>query len=129
MGHAAAGVLFAALFACTQASRARHVASLTRGFAGIAAQIPSPVKAEEGADLVIQYEVRLDKSHTCGGMYLKLLNGGTAPGKLDGDTPYTIMFGPDHCGGTNKVRAARRRRARSSGGMHSSMHRIMPTVL
>ena len=23
--------------------------------------------------------------------------------ELDGDTPYTVMFGPDKCGMTNKV--------------------------
>lgn len=28
------------------------------------------------------------------------------PSGLKDDTPYTVMFGPDKCGATNKVRAA-----------------------
>ena len=55
--------------------------------------------------LVIQYELQLKNTLQCGGAYLKLL---TASKELsaDGfkaDTPYTIMFGPDKCGETNRV--------------------------
>lgn len=42
----------------------------------------------------------------CGGAYFKLLavDGGIQqPADLTPDTPYTIMFGPDVCGDTNKV--------------------------
>ena len=54
---------------------------------------------------VVQYELQLKETLLCGGAYLKLL---TASEKLshDGfvaDTPYTVMFGPDRCGETNKV--------------------------
>ena len=41
----------------------------------------------------------------CGGAYIKLLANGavSAPDMWDNETPYIIMFGPDKCGGTNKV--------------------------
>ena len=59
----------------------------------------------KGKGLVIQYELQLKNPLYCGGAYIKLL---TATDKLDvegfvADTPYTIMFGPDRCGETNKV--------------------------
>ena len=41
----------------------------------------------------------------CGGAYLKLLSASDAL-SADGFTnasPYTIMFGPDKCGSTNKI--------------------------
>jgi calnexin len=56
---------------------------------------------------VVQYEVRHEDGHTCGGAYLKLLTqpfGTEIPlEKLDNTSPYSIMFGPDKCGETNKV--------------------------
>jgi len=41
----------------------------------------------------------------CGGAYLKFVTHDAAftPAALNGDTPYSVMFGPDKCGGTNKV--------------------------
>lgn len=77
--------------------------------AAIAAAFPKVVKPVEGEPLVIQYEVKLETPHNCGGMYIKLLKDD--PDLIDsldefsGDTEYTIMFGPDKCGGTDKVRA------------------------
>jgi len=55
--------------------------------------------------LVLQYELQLKNGLQCGGAYIKLL---TASESLSHDgfkaeTPYTIMFGPDKCGETNKV--------------------------
>ncbi len=50
--------------------------------------------------------MRLQDGLDCGGAYLKLLTAETL-GALDSfsnDTPYTIMFGPDKCGTTSKVR-------------------------
>ena len=55
--------------------------------------------------LVVQYEVRFQKKHECGGAYLKLL-ADTPNLKFDefGDkTEYAIMFGPDKCGGDGKL--------------------------
>ncbi|KAJ9062735.1 hypothetical protein DSO57_1007646 [Entomophthora muscae] len=55
--------------------------------------------------LVVQYEVKLQNGLECGGAYLKLLskNKDFVPKKFDDKAPYTIMFGPDKCGSTNKV--------------------------
>merc|ERR1719262_1265923 len=58
-----------------------------------------------GKGLIVQYELHFKKKLECGGAYLKLL---TASEELSADgfkaeTPYTIMFGPDKCGSTNKV--------------------------
>ncbi|ORY80340.1 Calreticulin family-domain-containing protein, partial [Protomyces lactucae-debilis] len=56
--------------------------------------------------LVLQYEVKMQKGLECGGAYLKLLTvspEGIAAKEFSGDTPYTIMFGPDKCGATNKI--------------------------
>ncbi len=77
-----------------------------------------------GRDLIVQYEVKMEKALECGGAYLKLLlssnekqekkNGdgdndddsSVSPSvmrHINSDTPYVIMFGPDLCGATNKV--------------------------
>jgi calnexin len=76
----------------------------------ISAQFPEVIDAKaaalEGKPLVIQYEVKLQNGLSCGGAYMKLLTEG-AEGihskEFSDKTPYTIMFGPDKCGGTNKV--------------------------
>ncbi len=55
---------------------------------------------------MLQYELKLTDGLTCGGAYLKFLTA-TAdfdPAELTDGTPYTVMFGPDKCGSTNKVR-------------------------
>lgn len=56
---------------------------------------------------VVQYEVKMDEILTCGGAYIKLFEESAAAKleEFDNNTPYIIMFGPDKCGGTNKVRA------------------------
>jgi len=56
--------------------------------------------------LVVQYEVKLQDGLECGGAYLKLLtqsSEGIQAQEFSEKTPYTIMFGPDKCGSTNKV--------------------------
>jgi calnexin len=44
----------------------------------------------------------------CGGAYLKLLqeNKKLHAEEFSNTSPYVIMFGPDKCGATNKVRTA-----------------------
>ena len=71
---------------------------------GYAANIGKDVDPSKG--LVLQYELKLSEGLTCGGAYLKFL---TASAEFDAsglveDTPYVVMFGPDKCGATNKVR-------------------------
>jgi calreticulin len=68
-------------------------------FHSISAPLDSKASTEKGT-LVLQYTVKHEKKDYafCGGGYIKLL-----PGKVDGktfggDTPYSIMFGPDLCG-------------------------------
>lgn len=70
-----------------------------------------------GKGLVVQYELQLKSGLECGGAYLKLL---TSTDKLDAhgfvaDTPYTIMFGPDKCGATNKVHFILRHKSPTTG--------------
>ena len=60
----------------------------------------------KGKPLVVQYEVKLQKGLGCGGAYIKLLSAteaGVTHEEFSDKTPYTIMFGPDKCGQTNKV--------------------------
>lgn len=50
----------------------------------------------------------MEEPLTCGGAYVKLFDAaveGVKDGEFDNDTPYVIMFGPDRCGATNKVRS------------------------
>lgn len=58
----------------------------------------------DAKDLVLQYEVKLDQGMTCGGAYLKLPTAADFdPTKFDGSATYSVMFGPDKCGATDKV--------------------------
>ena len=45
----------------------------------------------------------------CGGAYMKLLQDNKAlhAEEFSNASPYVIMFGPDKCGATNKVRGLR----------------------
>ena len=67
--------------------------------------LDEPVALKEKT-IVLQYEARLQQGLECGGAYLKYLRPQEAawvPKKFDNESPYSIMFGPDRCGGTNKV--------------------------
>ncbi|KAJ3109803.1 hypothetical protein HDU97_000033 [Phlyctochytrium planicorne] len=93
-------------------------ASVVAGFAGdkglvvktpaahhaISAVFPAPVDNKDKT-LIVSYEVKLQNGLECGGAYMKLLthNPSFTAEKFDDKTPYTIMFGPDRCGATNKV--------------------------
>lgn len=75
---------------------------------GLSADVP-PVRLEEGGPaLLVQIEVRHQKTLDCGGSYIKLFRRGADnstndPAAFREETPYSIMFGPDVCGATNKV--------------------------
>lgn len=61
----------------------------------------------EGKDLVLQYQVRHTQKLDCGGGYIKLVPASVSADDMKafgGETPYSIMFGPDICGSTRKVR-------------------------
>ncbi|KAG7606937.1 putative calreticulin/calnexin, concanavalin A-like lectin/glucanase domain superfamily [Arabidopsis thaliana] len=72
---------------------------------GIVKELDEPLNLKEGT-VVLQYEVRFQEGLECGGAYLKYLRpqeAGWTPQGFDSESPYSIMFGPDKCGGTNKV--------------------------
>lgn len=76
----------------------------------IASRISNPMMSNEGKATVISYEAKFESGLHCGGAYLKLYNSNGKP--LDGfsnETPYSVMFGPDRCGATNKVHLIIRR--------------------
>ena len=83
---------------------------------GFGARFPEPIKVANNAspedDFVVQYELKFDEQFNCGGAYVKLLRAASTSEEsdstniikeLDSSSPYTIMFGPDRCGATNKI--------------------------
>ncbi|KAF9906683.1 hypothetical protein BX616_000657 [Lobosporangium transversale] len=71
----------------------------------VSASISKPIDNTEKT-LVVQYEVKAQNDLVCGGAYMKLLtdsNDGIKFKEFSNETPYTIMFGPDKCGTTDKV--------------------------
>lgn len=71
----------------------------------IAKELDEPVILKDGT-VVLQFEVRLQNGLECGGAYLKYLRpqeAGWTPKGFDNESPYSVMFGPDKCGSTNKV--------------------------
>ena len=70
---------------------------------GLASQFSEPIVVK-GKGLFVQYEVKFIETFNCGGAYIKLLRESLPSlDLLDSSTPYSIMFGPDKCGATNKV--------------------------
>ncbi|CAM6095148.1 unnamed protein product [Calypogeia fissa] len=73
---------------------------------GIAVDLPKTVDFAAETPVVLQYDLRLQNGLECGGAYLKFLlpqEAGWTPSQFDNTAPYSIMFGPDKCGSTNKV--------------------------
>ncbi|KAF9920771.1 hypothetical protein FBU30_009297 [Linnemannia zychae] len=71
----------------------------------ISASLPEIIDNKDKT-LVVQYEVKAQDGLECGGAYIKLLTEspqGIKFKEFSNDTPYTIMFGPDRCGATDKV--------------------------
>lgn len=88
--------------AASTADKGLYVDTAARHY-GVSAALAAPFDPADG--LVLQYEATLQDGLDCGGAYLKFLTADDAftPETLSGDSPYTVMFGPDKCGGTNKV--------------------------
>merc|ERR1719473_1203817 len=59
----------------------------------------------EGKDLVLQFSAKNEQGIDCGGGYIKLLPKSSDMSDFSGDTPYSIMFGPDICGSNKRVHA------------------------
>ncbi|CAL5378598.1 unnamed protein product [Camellia sinensis] len=73
-------------------------------FYAISAEFPE--FSNKDKTLVFQFSVKHEQKLDCGGGYMKLLSSGIDQKKFGGDTPYSIMFGPDICGySTKKVHA------------------------
>ncbi|KAJ6800931.1 calnexin-like protein [Iris pallida] len=71
----------------------------------IVKELDEPVNLKDGT-VVLQFETRLQNGLECGGAYLKYLRpqeAGWISKEFDNESPYSIMFGPDKCGSTNKV--------------------------
>jgi calnexin len=76
----------------------------------VTAPFASALSLADDQPLVVQYEVQLGPDGLqCGGAYVKLYEApaeGAAPfdvAAVTPSTPYAIMFGPDRCGGTDRV--------------------------
>lgn len=70
----------------------------------ISARLDPYVRFEDDT-LLIQYEINFQQGLDCGGAYMKLISEqeGLDLTQLHDQTGYTIMFGPDKCGGEGKI--------------------------
>jgi len=69
------------------------------------------------------------KGLTCGGAYLKVFDSqGKDASEFDNETPYLIMFGPDRCGGTDKVHFILRHQNPKSGVWEEKHFKDPPRV-
>jgi len=68
-----------------------------------------------GKELVLQYELKFETPVDCAGSYLKFLAGQPKLEEMQESTGYTIMFGPDKCGNTNKIHLILRFKNAKSG--------------
>lgn len=84
----------------------------------ITSVLPTPITFTD-KPLVVQYEVMYKEGVGCGGSYLKLLSapeeGTIDPKAVEGQTPYTIMFGPDKCGMDSKLHFIFRHKSPKTG--------------
>jgi len=76
---------------------------------GLAVKLDEPLRVD-GSDgrkeMVVQYEVKLQKGLDCGGAYVKLLRQdqeGQDFSAFSDATPFVLMFGPDKCGKSDKL--------------------------
>ncbi|OEL21175.1 Calreticulin-3, partial [Dichanthelium oligosanthes] len=61
-----------------------------------------PEFSNKNRTLVVQYSIKFEQDIECGGAYIKLMSGYVNQKKFSGDTPYSLMFGPDICGTQTK---------------------------
>lgn len=63
-----------------------------------------PIAVQQKGAFAVQFEARFEDGLSCGGSYIKLFDSEGRPSDaFDSETRYVVMFGPDKCGGTNKV--------------------------
>ena len=69
---------------------------------GLSKPLEEAVDPSKG--FALQYEARQETGLSCGGAYLKFMNAESYDAEtFNGDSAYSVMFGPDKCGATNKV--------------------------
>lgn len=81
--------------------------------------------------LVLQYEAKLQNGLECGGAYIKLLKDsptGIQAQEFSDKTEYSIMFGPDRCGMTNKVHFIFRHKNPKTGEYEEKHLRSPPSI-
>lgn len=73
--------------------------------AAIISKFNKPFVFDNKKKFIVQYVVTFQKVVDCGGAYIKLITDGALQdlSLFNDKTPYTIMFGPDKCGGVAKV--------------------------
>eukprot|EP00826_Nyctotherus_ovalis_P064261 TRINITY_DN9422_c0_g1_i4.p1 TRINITY_DN9422_c0_g1~~TRINITY_DN9422_c0_g1_i4.p1 ORF type:complete len:396 (-),score=133.81 TRINITY_DN9422_c0_g1_i4:83-1270(-) len=71
-------------------------------FYEISCRLSAPVTTSE-KPLAFQYSLRFEQDIECGGGYLKLVGPDYKSEEFGADTPVLVMFGPDVCGGDNKI--------------------------
>jgi calreticulin len=91
-GHCLILVFYSRVLGIQTTLDARHFA--------ISAKIPE--FSNKGRTLVVQYSIKFEQDIECGGGYIKLMSGYVNQKKYSGDTPYSLMFGPDICGTQTK---------------------------
>jgi calnexin len=96
---------------------------------GIATALPETTDPSQG--LVLQYDLKLSDGLTCGGAYLKFLTADADIKfeELKDDSAYTVMFGPDKCGSTNKVHLILRHKSPKTGEIEEKHLKLPPSVL
>jgi calnexin len=83
----------------------------------ISRKLEKPIVFKGKDAVTLSYEVKFQKGLECGGAYIKLLSqtDNFSPSSFSDKSPYTIMFGPDKCGSTNKVHFIFRHKNKKSG--------------
>jgi calnexin len=95
---------------------------------GASTKFESPLKLKDQT-LVVQYEVRLQEELVCGGAYLKLFSDENyVPEEVSNETKYSIMFGPDKCGSTNKVHFIFRHKNPKTGVIEEKHMKDAPSI-
>ncbi|KMS97456.1 hypothetical protein BVRB_5g126880 [Beta vulgaris subsp. vulgaris] len=96
----------------------------------IVKELEKPVELKDKT-VVLQFETRLQNGLECGGAYLKYLRpqeAGWVPKEFDNESPYSIMFGPDKCGSTNKVHFILKHKNPKSGEFVEHHLKFPPSV-
>jgi calnexin len=106
-----------------------HVSDKARKYA-IVKELDVPVTLKDET-VVLQFDSRFQNGLECGGAYLKYLRSqeaGWTPTEFNNEAPYSIMFGPDKCGSTNKVHFILKHKNPKSGKIIEHHLKYPPSV-